>query len=285
MTTLAATVERLADGWERHTLPSGVTCAYHDPSHRYFRDTANGKGVGRLLGVTTSIAPMDFRPDGLMAWSARLTREGVAALASEGLGLDDGAEIISALSWLRDGETIDAALEAARLRYTDVRDDAATRGTNVHLLALHALASGRPVPDFTGMTEEEIGYAKGVAGWWLHESPQVIESEFLVADLDLGVAGRPDLLCTLSDGRVAIVDAKTSGYLSAKFAVQLSAYARLAVISGYTAPEVGIVLQVTPDGGFNAVEIELDEADFLAALDVYRRAGRINGVLRKAAKS
>lgn len=281
MTT--ATVMKPVGDFEVYTLPSGTTVAYRDRDHSYWRETDGLKGSGRLAGVTTVIAPMDFRPDGLMAWAARLTREGVAALVAE--WWQDDSQFEMDARWLHSGDSIDAALEAARLRYTDVRDDAATRGTNVHLLALHALASGRPVPDFTGMTEEEIGYAKGVAGWWLHESPQVIESEFLVADLDLGVAGRPDLLCTLSDGRVAIVDAKTSGYLSAKFAVQLSAYARLAVISGYTAPEVGIVLQVTPDGGFNAVEIELDEADFLAALDVYRRAGRINGVLRKAAKS
>mgnify|MGYP007071572955 CR=1 FL=1 len=280
------TARTIPAGWELHTLPSGDTVAYHDPSHRYFRDvTDDGKGVGRLAGVTTVIAPMDWRPDGLMSWAARLTRDGVAALAAEGLGLDDPDEIRSALSWLRSGETVDAALEDARLRYTDAKDDAARRGSNVHLHALHALAEGRPVPAFDDLTVEEIGYAKGVAGWWLDEQPEVIASEFLVADLELGVAGRPDLLCRLRDGRLAVVDAKTSGYVPAKFAVQLSAYAHLALISGYEAPEVGVILQVAEDGSHRAIPVELDHEDFFAALDVYRRAGRINGALRKAAKA
>lgn len=269
----------LTPDFEIHTLPSGGTVAYRDRDHSYWREANGAKGSGRLAGVTTVIAPMDFRPDGLMSWAARLTREGVAALCSEMADYD------AVPPFLFDADSIDAALEAARLRYTDARDDAATRGTNVHLHALHALASNRPVPSYDEMTDEERGYARGVVQWWLDTSPVVIASEFLVADLDLGVAGRPDLLCRLPDGRVAVVDCKTSGYLSAKFAVQLSAYARLGVLSGYEAPEVGIVLQVTPDGDYNAVEVDLDEGDFLAALDVYRRAGRINGVLRKAVKA
>lgn len=275
---ITATI-KLLDGWEQHVLPSGESVAYHDPSHRYFRDvTDDGKGVGRLAGVTTVIAPMDWRPDGLLLWAARLTREGVAALAAEHMGEQTP-------NWLLDAQSIDHALEDARLRYTDAKDDAAKRGSNVHLHALHALAEGRPVPAFDDLTVEEIGYAKGVAGWWLEEDPQVVASEFLVADLELGVAGRPDLLARLRDGRLAVIDAKTSGYIPAKFAVQLSAYAHLALISGYEAPEVGVVLQVAEDGTHNAIPVELDHADFLAALDVYRRAGRINGALRKAAKA
>ena len=86
-------------------------------------------------------------------------------------------------------------------------------------------------------------------------------------------------------GAIAVVDAKTSGYVPAKFAVQLSAYAHLALISGYEAPEVGVILQVAEDGSHRAIPVELDHEDFFAALDVYRRAGRINGALRKAAKA
>lgn len=268
--------------FEIHTLPSGVTVAYRDRDHSYWKEAKGDKGSGRLAGVTTVIAPMDWRPDGLMKWASRLTREGVAALAAEGLGCEDPEDILASLQWLRDGETIDRALTDARLRYTDARDDAATRGTNVHLHALHALADGRPVPAYAEMTAEERGYSRGVGAWWLREQPEVIASEFLVADLDLGVAGRPDLLCRLRDRRVALVDAKTSGYLSAKFPVQLSGYSQLGIVSGYEPPEIGIVLQVAEDGSFNAVEVELDHGDFLAALDVYRRAGRINGALRKA---
>lgn len=268
--------------FEVHTLPSGDTVAYHSDRHAYYRDCqevkGEWKGVGRLTAVTTAISPIDFRPDNLMAWSARLTREGVAAMASEYVDM-------ATPEWMMDAEAIENALAQLGLRYTDVRDDAARRGTNVHELALHTLASGEPVPDFEAMTVEERGYAQGVIAWWLDTDPQVVASEYLVADLELGVAGRPDLLCRLKDGRVALVDCKTSGYLSAKFSVQLSAYGRLGLVSGYEAPDVGIVLQVAEDGSFNAVELALDDDDFLAALDVYRRAGRINGVLRKAVKS
>lgn len=279
------TADTIPAGWEVHTLPSGAIVYYRDSDHSYWGevrkngDVWGGVQAARLTGVTTAIKPFDHNPEMLIGWAARKTREGVAALAVEYMESDFMPE------WLLDADSIETHLAASNLRHNDVRDDAAARGTNVHKHALHALATGRPVPAFDDLSVEEVGYAKGVAGWWLDEQPDVIASEFLVADLDLRVAGRPDLLCRLSDGRLAVVDAKTSGFIPSKFAVQLSAYAHLALVSGYEAPEVGVILQVAEDGAHTAIPVDLDHEDFLAALDVYRRAGRITGALRKAARA
>lgn len=269
----------LSNELERITLPSGDVVYWRESDHSYWRLARGEKGSGRLTGVSTVVGPFDWRPDNLMRWAARLEREGVAALAATDLDCLDGRPLGQALSWLSSAGGISDALKAGGLDWESVRRQAASRGTNVHLHALHALSQGQPVPAFAELTDEERGYARGVVAWWARNQPTVICAEQVVADLETGVAGRLDLLCELPDGRIAVVDCKTSRHLSAKFVAQLAGYARLALLSGFPAAEVGIVLAVDADGGFRAVEVPVDHEDFLLAVRVYRRAGELRKVL------
>lgn len=272
-----------------HTLPSGDTLVYRDRDHSYWKELVvkpNGEqsGRGRLTGVSTVVGPMDWQSDNLMGWAARLDREGVAALASDSLGLEDPREILESLRWLTSGESIGNALDDAALSWRQTRDKAATRGTAVHTHALNALASGEPVPAFEQMTGEERGYAEGITAFWLDHDPKVIAAEAVVADLDLGVAGRFDLLAEIN-GRLLVLDAKTSKYLSAKFVAQIAGYQLLLERSGYDKPEAGAVLQVREDGSYSLIELEVTEDDFTMALAVYRRAADIKKRLRAAEKA
>lgn len=257
--------------FEKIETPNGTVAYYRDEDHSYWCEVGEraGKecGKGRLAGVSTVSAPFDWRPDGLIKWATRLERDGVSELSRRRDGLE----------WLTDGDAVYDALKAEELLWSDHRNRAADRGTAVHEEVLEQLAAGE-IPDLDKLGENR-GYGQAVLGWWLEAEPTVIASEAVVIDLDLRVAGRLDLLCEL-DGRVAVVDAKTSKWLSPKFAAQLAGYAVLAKSSGYPAPEVGVILQVKPDGTHRAVEIDLREEDFLTALAVYRRNGELKRALR-----
>lgn len=271
MTTLSPST------FEIHKLPNGVEVPYRDSDHSYWREMVSGgdgfKGKGRLTGVSTVVGPMDWQADNLMGWAAKLELQGVCQLVDQGL---DPA-------WFKDAEMLRSALSDNELTWRHIRDQAGTRGTNVHLHALHALANGEQIA-FDELTEEERGYAQGVAGFWMDHEPRVLAAEAVVADLELGVAGRLDLMCEIA-GRRVVLDAKTSRYLSPKFTAQLAGYALLAEASGYGAVEGGVILQVQPDATYRMVEVDLDAEDFLAALQVYRRAGELKKQLRKAEKA
>lgn len=270
-------------GFAVHELPSGETVAYHDERHAYYKGCEGGKGVGRLLGVSTAAKALDLNPDPLISWGARLDREGVAALAADCLDCDSVEQVRSQLAWLASGESIGRALDEAGLSWRKRRFDAASRGTRVHLHALHALCRGEQLPDFEQLPESERGYASAVLKWWLDHEPQVIAAEQVVADLTEGIAGRLDLLCKLKDGRVAVVDAKTGSFLAASWVAQLAGYRRLALLSGFECAEVGVILQVAADGTYRHVEIELTDAQWLTALATYRLHGELSKALRKAA--
>jgi hypothetical protein len=279
---MLAEVEQVAEGWERHVMPNGSDVYYRDEDHSYWSAMKERKdgtvgGTGRLVGVSTVVAPLDFRPDGLMGWVARLTCEGVAQLAED--------EVESA--WLGSGESVAQALKAANLTWADLRDQAATRGTNVHLRALHALARGAAVPDFDALTAEEQGYARGVLAFWHEHEPEPLESEQVVWSATHGVAGRFDLRCQL-DGDVVLLDAKTatSSFIPAKHHAQLAGYKLLSIESGFEPTDRQVMLRVDAEGKYELVDGTATAADFLAALRVYRASARINresNAARKAA--
>lgn len=278
--------------FERHLLPNGVEVFYREADHSYYAEVkqAGSKVTGvrdaRLTGVSTVVAPFDWRPDSLMSWASRIDLAGVAALAAEGLSLDDGDDMRACLDWLRDGEAILAALTDARLHHTQARDDAAQRGTNVHKHALQALATGSAVPDFSAMTEEEAGYARGVMGFWHETEPEPLLAEHVVADLELRVAGRLDLIATIGAGpyagRTLVVDAKTSGFLPVKHHAQIAGYVGCAARCGLADPEGGLILQVTPDGGYRLIPVCASWEDFVLAVHLYRRASAIGADARRA---
>jgi len=105
----------------------------------------------------------------------------------------------------------------------------------------------------------------------------------VVADIELGVAGRLDVLCELN-GRTVVLDAKTSKSLYPKMAVQVSAYSMLAERSGYGKVEGGAILQVTPEGQYNLVEFDVEPADFLLALQVAERVTKIKKAMKDGAR-
>jgi hypothetical protein len=279
--------------FEEHVLPSGQPVYYRDRDHSYWRDVEMRRGEyggkGRLTGVTTVVAPYDWRPDNLMRWAAKSNGAGVAMLAAEALCCETLEEMRASLRWLETPESIWQALEDARATYEDLREEAGEKGTNVHKHALHELALGRPVPAYSEMTEQEKGFAGGIVAFFLDHDPETLQAEQVIADHDLGIAGRFDLRCIprsrcedrrcpcrqLMPGEIVLVDAKTSGYISLKAHAQLAGYEHGACVSGIGDSSAQWVLQVFEDGSYRLIPARATAEDFTVAVDLYRRAARI----------
>jgi hypothetical protein len=265
-------------------LPNGSALFYMDDSHpnpkmrhSYWRARRAKVGDGwirgkRLTGVTTAIKPIDFDPGRLLTWAARTQCVGIAELV--GPALLEPAVTPDDLGWLNSADSIWRELEQAELTFEHVRDRAGRRGTNVHERALMALASGEPVPDFEGLADDEQGYANAVVEFWLDHAPDPLNVEQVVYSEELGVAGRMDLRARIQ-GKVILLDAKTSGFIGEKDHVQVAGYDHLATDCGIGDSEEQWILRLAEDGGYEVIPSEATRADFLAAVDLYRRRGRI----------
>lgn len=276
------------EGWQRHVMPNLSEVYYRPRDHSYWRGVninprkpnEDIRGQGRLAGVTTAVAPLDFRPDALLDWACRQEHHGVALLAAEGLSLEEPDDMRAALRWLTSADSIRQALLEGELLHTDARDRAGARGTNVHKHALAALAFGAPVPRMKAMTVEERGFARGVMAFWHEHEPEVTHSEQVVWSDPLGVAGRFDLRYRDEIGTV-LLDCKTSGYISAKAHGQVALYESLAVQSGIKPSDTRLILQVDVEGGYELLPVRCSPAQALYAVATYRAAGEINRLAAK----
>src|SRR5206468_461315 len=112
-----------------------------------------------------------------LKWVERLTLEGICRGLSE--------EPVPA-----DPHELRTALEALGLRWYQIRDEAAERGTNVHRQMLQALAAGGDVPDLDDMPPEQRGYGQAVLRWWAARDPEPLQVEQCVYASEHGCAGR-----------------------------------------------------------------------------------------------
>lgn len=261
-----------ADKGELIEMPNGSKLYYVDADHSYWRCKEDGGRGRRLTGVTTVVKPCDWKPDGLMKWAVRLSLEGVVR-GFQGDHVPD------------DPFVLQARLQNMRLDWESIRDDAGTRGTNVHEQVLHALARGEEIPDLDDLTDEERGYGQAVMKWWFDRKPKVLQAEQVVLSEDLGVAGRFDLRCEI-EGMLnpVLVDAKTSNFIGAGAHAQIAGYAHLAEQSGFGDSNTLLVLQLRDDGSYRELPVCADRDDFMAAVQVYRRVGRINAAAYKERK-
>lgn len=271
-------------------LPSGTKLYYRDSDHSYWKwNPKTNKPGRRATGVTTACKALDTDPSNLMRWAAKQQLIGAAKLV-EALGEEQAVKLLA------DPDGCWAELEARAWTYNDVRDKAASEGTNVHRQAFEALAKGDPMPDLTGLGEREVGLAQAVHRFWFDHHPTADHVEQVVFSEKLGVAGRVDFLgnighcdnetCGCHDLHLlytGVLDLKTGGYLGASAHAQVGGgYPKLAAESGFPEPGWAAMLQVRDDGTYEIVRAESSPEEFELAVLAYRAAGRINGAAGKA---
>lgn len=126
--------------------------------------------------VTTVLGMLD-KP-GLIWWSERLGVEGCIELArAGGLPLDPDAAL--------------GQLTRHGLRHFQVSEQKAQRGHLSHG-DLVKFFRGEPLADMDRVPEDQRGFLRGMAAFLADARPKVHRSEFMVASVEHGFAGRPD---------------------------------------------------------------------------------------------
>lgn len=284
--------------FEAHVLPDGSTVYYEpDPKHAYFGEVKPSKSAeggysfvreSRLTGVSTIAKYLDANVDPLMHWAVGLDHVGIAELA----GRDADR------SWLSNPDAIKARLREAELRWTDVRDRAADRGTNVHERIFLALATGSAPPSLSELSEDERGYGQAAFAWWRDRNPTPVLAEQATACFDKGFAGRFDLLADFdadafnagpasSSTIRVLVDAKTreSGKVRKSDHVQLPGYEDANIACGIGPSDDRLVLILMADGTYREEWCVGTREDFYAALVACQTGKSIDKRMREADKA
>jgi hypothetical protein len=158
------------------------------------------------------------------------------------------------------------------------RDAAAEVGDLVHAV-VEAAATGQPCP---AVPDDAAGYVAGFDRFTADHAPGFLAAEQTVYSRRYGYAGTFDLLATLPDHGLVLVDVKTGNRVYPEACLQLAAYAAADFIGqadGATeqplpAIQAGAVLHLRP-GGYQLLPVPIGPAvleAFLSALAVFRFA-------------
>lgn len=148
-----------------------------------------------------------------------------------------------------------------------MRDDAGTRGTDIHA-ALEAVVKRQPFE----MTESIAGPVEGARKWLNDHRPQIVAAEFMVISESQRYGATGDLACVL-DGDLWILDWKTSKGVYETTALQLAAIARADHgESGPVPPATRFGVLHVRDDVTELVPFDVTDAEwraFLACRDLY----------------
>jgi hypothetical protein len=119
---------------------------------------------------------------------------------------------------VRDKNVLKEVRAHLRKAATEERDRAGDRGTRAHAAIADGLAADALDPDIVGFVAQyhDAMHTLGARVLW---------AERQVFNLKYGYAGTGDLLVVLPDGRIAVVDLKTSKGIYLDHAIQIMAYA------------------------------------------------------------
>lgn len=176
-----------------------MSLVFYEKSHRYKLD---GQWV---TGVTTLIKG-GLPKDALMYWSARQVAEYVA----------DHPEDVDALRRMGRGPMVQALKEVP----WEKRDTAAVRGTEVHALAERLVAD-----ETVDIPPHLDGYVQACVEFLDVWQPKTLLAERPVAHRGHRWAGKFDYIGELPDGRIPIIDWKTTASgIWPETSLQLAAY-------------------------------------------------------------
>lgn len=278
---------KMVGRFEAHDLPSGDVVYFEPEEHGYYGEIKPSKSAtggysyvrgSRIPGASTIAKHANEQGDGLLYWAAGLDQQGIAQLVAA--DIEAGRD----LGWLSDPEQIAQRLKGAELTWRHVRDQMAEWGTNVHEQTFLALAAGRR-PSLADLSDVERGFGQGVFAWWRDRKPKALAAEQVTVCHTRRFAGRFDLLCEIEiNGRRyrVLVDAKTrsSGKIRRSDHVQLVGYDianRECEIGG---ADLLLALILLPDGTYRESWCRATEADFNAALNIYRAGKQLDGRLK-----
>lgn len=142
-------------------------------------------------------------------------------------------------------------------------------GTRVHS-ACEAITTTGELPTDPSLAP----WAESYSAWLARHVQAVVSTERLLHSARFGYAGTADLVATMSDGTLAVLDLKTSKSLDCSYRLQLAAYqAALCEEGAPCLRRIVVHLPSSSPGVCRAVEYDdapADFAAFLAALNLWR---------------
>lgn len=233
---------------------------FHESNHTY---TLNVGNPGKLVpGVTTVCQPVGFPSDIASAWAAK---ECVGFLDAQ-IGSRKSVSASTLRKWL----------PVAKGAYKRKSTAAAGHGTEAHdwieqwvKLGLEGKPQALDIPK----TDEAGSATIAFLEWEAKYKPQWLASELVVGSLVHEFGGKLDAIALL-DGKLTLVDFKTSNHISDSYYIQTAGYA-LALEEMDCNIEQRLILRIDKQGkGFEArvvpTPLDLDIETFIALRQVAR---------------
>lgn len=173
----------------------------------YFAQTRDGRSR-RLRSVTAALKIIS-KDEVLMRWAVGLYSKCIKTMAPVGQVLTP--------------EAVDTMIEAGSNEFERVRYDAAEVGTRAHNI-IDAWLKHEPIPRLEDEDPRVQNALKLFWAWWEGKGLRVVESELAVYNAEHGYAGTLDFLCELPNGKLALLDWKTSKGIYSEYYLQVAAY-------------------------------------------------------------
>lgn len=226
---------------------------FDEKKHIYYLDGKALTGVTTVLNVISKPA--------LIPWAVKMAVEYV----SEHL-----TDIVDAMN-NSEPEKYNEILKEAKKAHTKKRDDAATKGTDIHSQCeeyINAMIKG----EFYEIDADNDQLIKFVQ-WVKEHDVKFLASEKKMYSESLWLAGTCDFVAIV-DGKKLVGDIKTtSGIYDLTPFMQCAAYRTMLEEMGETDFEGSVIVRLGKDGSFEEryrYDFETDKEGFLSALKLYR---------------
>lgn len=276
--------------------PSGIEIYYQAGPKRLYRlrDTMpSGTYDVPWIDVPSMSEILDILDSPLAWWGMQTGVAGVTELVEKRhVDVVNGVFVRGLVE--QDANDLVRMLQEFKLTTNDTVKIAQDRGTSVHG-ALEYWADHGTQPDPDVYPPNERGYVQGLKSFLYDSKAEPVVSERMVGSLELGFAGRPDLIADIPEGAHVFVhrtekgkgdkceeiepgryllDLKTSKYVYKKHHFQLAGY-RLGLREAWdeSVDAMGVI-HVLPDGRYQLKTSDTTEDDFRALkafYDVYVR--------------
>jgi hypothetical protein len=231
---------------------AGCTTYVNGAGGRYYR-ALHGEFPVPLPGVTTVLKVLGLSTNALIAWSANTERAAVLeavgdVICAGGVAGDGPQEFINA---------VEAKLGKAR-QHVKLVSKAADIGTAAHAAVQRMLRIelGQPVGPEQELPKESLWAFMAFQDYWKVSGLKAVRSEQPVWSVEVGFAGTVDIIAEDADGRIGVLDIKTSKGTYLDHHLQVAAYCHAA--RNWAPIEWGRIIRLpknTSDPEFEVVEL------------------------------
>lgn len=254
---------------EFESAPAGWLCKDGTPRARDWRRYyVSPPGETRRVQLTsvTTICDLIVPKKGLPIWA-------------EAQGIIGAVEALRMSLWdsKRDPDEVVRVVRSNQLGQDAKRDQAATRGLNIHSI-LEAYMRFGIVPNPADHPEPHRPFIQGLYRWLALNDPEPVAVEVLTADPDRGYAGRIDLIARIGK-QLTLLDLKTQpkGAIHETAHMQVELYRQAEEKLGTFTErfDAGRIVVVSQDGTFREMELLADPAVTDHALEYWRHMRRL----------